>query len=1382
MTDTRWTPEQQAAIDLRGQLLVAAAAGSGKTAVLVERLIKRITSPEEIIDVDKFLVVTFTKAAASEMRERVGKSLDDALFKEPEPKEVERLIRQRSLLNKASITTLHSFCMELIRKYFYLLELDPAFRVADEAEAEILRQDIVQDLFESFYEQEDKDFEALVDAFGSDRDDAPLMGLVLSLYEFAFSQVDPDRWLTGLSQPYQFLNTEEMTQSPWGLAVRQGVLDCLSQCRLLLERAYRIATGDLGPLQYAEVLQADLNRVDLFEQVLFSGTWEEAELIFEEVINFPRLASAKSKKGKGYSGDEQADDELEQTLKAEAKNLRDKAKTKLTKLKDELFVYSVREQISALNKMGRLVQKLGFITKEFALNYLKAKHARNIVDFTDLEHFALHLLQGKEGPSDIAINLQEHFVEVLVDEYQDINPVQERILQLVSKVDSEEPNLFMVGDVKQSIYRFRMADPTLFLRKYLEFPHLKFNSDQYSNRTQREDSHKSLNLVIDLNRNFRSRIEVVQGVNFLFRQIMSRGAGEIPYDDNAALQYGANYVTSQSDLQTAEGPIEVHLFDPDLLRSTLSPKLNHDLDQNHKLENNILNDNLQVDTSAEQDQSLEELETARIEARFVSQRIRKMVEGSEFQIYDKKLNTFRPVRYSDIVILMRSYSAVAPIYVEEFQSSNIPVFAETNTGYFGNSEVETILSLLKVIDNPRQDIPLAAVLRSPIVGLNGGELGKIRAILKHGDFYESLAFAVWAGLESIENCREQYLKELKNTLRTYLSSWSTLLRQAKDTLSQAPELKDKIVSFWLRLQTWRQFARRNSLVDLIALLYDETGYLAFVGTLPGGIQRQANLRVLYDRALKFETTHFRGLFRFLKFLERFQGQGKDMGTARTLGETEDVVRLITVHSSKGLEFPVVFVVGLGTKFNTSSLKGKLLLHSSLGAGVPILDIENRVKYPSIIQYALKQRLWQESLAEEMRILYVALTRAKEKLLLYGGVKNLFNAIQEWVALSEWHDITFPDGQLRSAKSFLDWIGPALARHPANFFSGETQANLQIPEVHSNWEVLIHTDWSTHGQQITHHQSDIEQLSTTYSNTDLTNSRQENTIEMDLCRANAQVVNKVDQAKIGTTNLEPEKLFLEIDRRLSWKYPYLEEVKQVAKTSVSELKRLYIWYSDHDSAPSEKLIYSQNIIIKRPQFIQNHKHLTAAERGTALHTAMQHLPFDDLSSSWLELDQEQKQVIIETYLTTLKVREILRSEQVETVSSEVIVNLLDSPLGSRLLSAEEVLREVPFTMMFTPPGYNYPMLVQGVIDALILDKTNQTVELLDYKTDAFGSEDLNPEYTLIDRYSLQLALYTQAVERLLDLKVIRSTIYSSFLGKEIDLDIEIISRLLNNVKS
>lgn len=1285
MGKTEWTDEQLAAIELQGNLLVAAAAGSGKTAVLVERILRHVMDEAHPLELDRLLVVTFTKAAAAEMRERVGKALEEALWQESDKERAERLLRQLHLLPQANITTLHSFCLELARRHFYRLELDPAFRIADEAEAELLRQDVIEDLFEVWYEREDSGFLRLVEAFGSDRDDRPLMEQVLKLYTFASSHARPQDWLKALAKAYQWNEVEELAQSPWGQAVRQGLKDRVSSASELLSRAAALARRPGGPLPYLALLEDELGMLKGLERVLFSGSWSAVEEAVQRV-EFGRLPAVRTK-----AGAQDKDDPV--LMREQARKLRDEAKGIIKKLTEEFFAWPLREQIPALRHTGELVEAMAKLVLRFSEEYANLKQKRNLVDFNDLEHMALTLLEQDNEASPLALGLQERFGEVLVDEYQDINAAQERILQLISGFPGG--SLFMVGDVKQSIYRFRMADPSLFLDKYKHWPH-------WERERKKSEEAGPGNLVLDLARNFRSRREVVEGVNFLFRQLMTAGAAEIAYDDKAALQYGASYVSNREGLVTAEGPVEVHLIDPE----EFAPGTRED-EAGESAESATLGESGQGTEGTGQiyagEGIQEELEAARVEARFVGERIRRMVEYQEFQVFDKKVGNFRPVRYADIVILMRSYSAVAPLYVEELQQLQVPIFADTKTGYFGFSEVETVLSLLKVIDNPRQDIPLAAVLRSPLVGLNGAELGKLRLVQPQGDFYDALEAAV-----GDQKDLSEYDKDLPE------------------------ELKAKLLSFWQNLHRWRTFARRHSLADLLTLIYEETGYLAYVGTLPGGPQRQANLRALYERACRFERTNYRGLFRFLRFLDKFREQGKDMGSARVLGENEDVVRLLTVHASKGLEFPVVFVVGLGSAFNRRTLSGRLLMHSSLGVGAPVIDVNQNVEYPSFIQQGIKQVLTQESVAEEMRILYVALTRAKERLLLYGSAKKLTDKSEKWDELATLSEDGFSDAYLRQARSFLDWIVPALMRSERVPFAHQARLEIMVNEQSTNFEQGLNQDAG------------------------------------------------INQDEDPKAKEEPEYWLSEVERRLNWEYPFMAEVSQIGKTSVSELKRQLLWYEDVNTGVSPWIGQPRTADLLntvRPQFLQaSTRELSPAEKGTALHLVMQHLPLSELGRSWQERPLAQREQWLAHFLRTLEERHIITAEQRAAIPGASILELLQSPLGMRLLGADKVLREAAFTLSLKLPGLQQPVLVQGVIDTLIFSEHG--VEVLDYKTDRLNmgqSAERNLENdsaaALRRRYSIQLGIYALAAEDLLKLKVARCTIYALALGLELTLEPE-----------
>lgn len=1334
MNAKQWTPEQEAAIVSRGEILVAAAAGSGKTAVLVERLLRRIVDRDHPVDIERFLVVTFTKAAAQEMRERVRKTLEENLFAAEEGF-AEVLLRQLNRLPLANIATLHSFCLDLIRRYFYLLALDPAFRIADEGEIELLRQDVLEEVLEENYVGEDPRFQRLVEAFGSDRDDQSLMAEVLRLYDFANSQVRPGEWLDTLAAGYVWPDGETLWESPWGEAVRQGVADRLQMALSYLQEAERLAGMPGGPNHYLSRLQEERAGLADLLQLTQRGNWQTLQEGLLE-LTFGRLPNRR----KGV------ETEIDCAWREQAKGLRDEVKKIVLALKEELS-WDVEAQIRGLQATSELITSLVKFVQEFSAAFAKAKRQRNVLDFADLEHMAYRLL--REERWGIAVSLQDEFVEVLVDEYQDINAIQEGILRQVAR---PQGNRFMVGDVKQSIYRFRMADPGLFLAKYKEFPHFPQPSCPEGGAGQ----------VIDLSRNFRSRAEIIDGINFLFRQIMTEGAGEIAYDESAALIHGAAYADSQSGLVVSDGPIEVHLIEGRYSREEVEEGSGAGIEGSSRLEGSAgvegstgtgstwaePNSGAENRFSMETEEA-EELEGMRREANVLAQRLHAMVEAKEFQVLDTRLREYRPLRYGDIVILLRSYSANALIFQEELERAGIPVFAETGSGYFAANEVETVLSLLKVIDNPHQDIPLAAVLRSPLAGFSGGELGKLRVLLPQGDFYEALAVAAAVGAGSaeaapsaaveLEASKFQWIQKL---LQAYMDGQEQLQASA---LNLPRELQEKAAKFWNKLERWREYAKSHPLSELLARIYAESLYLAYSGTLPNGKQRQANLQALYDRALRFEETRYRGLFRFLRFLERFQGQGKDLGQAKVLGENEDVVRVMTVHASKGLEFPVVFVAGLGKKFNLRSLAAKTLLHPRLGIGVPILDVENKVRYPSVIHQAVRQQLLDEALAEELRILYVALTRAKEKLLLYGSVPNLERALEHWQQAARRAQGTFSDAQLRAARSFLDWIGAALARHPDQPL-GPCAGDETISQDASRWQVVLHQEAI---------------LAAFKESTQAEPEPKETPAETEERVARVRADKRYSGCEDEAAKVPWQASTAD---RLGWVYPFSVAATRVAKTSVSALKKRSLVVLPGEEPEEREGREHPGHIFARPKFLEAQV-LTPAEKGTALHIAMQHLPL----AVWQRADfntsrQEEMEDLLRDYIKDWEAREILSRQQCQALPLTGLFEFVRSPLGQRMFAASEVWREVPFTLALPTEAGEVPQLVQGVIDALIFTPEGDAVELVDYKTDRLDPE--GAEDTLRARYGMQLGYYTWAVESLLQIKVKRATLYAFSLGKEI----------------
>lgn len=949
--DSTWTDDQWNAIVSTGQdILVAAAAGSGKTAVLVERMIRKITAEENPIDVDRLLVVTFTNASAAEMKHRIAEALEKELVQRPGSLHIRR---QLSLLNRASISTLHSFCLQVLKKYYYLIDLDPGFRIADQTEGELLGDEVLDELFEDEYAKGEKAFFELVDRYTTDRHDLDLQFLVKQVYEYSRSHPNPEAWLESFVHLYDVSEKSAIEELPFYQYVKEDIAMVLNGAKEKLLRALELTKAPGGPAPRADNFLDDLAQID--ELIQHQDDFSEL---------YKRVPAVSFKRAKAVKGDE-----FDPALLDEATDLRNGAKKLLEKLKNDYFTRSPEQHLKSLAEMKPVIETLVQLVISYGKRFEAAKQEKSIIDFSDLEHYCLAILtaendKGERGPSEAARFYQEQFHEVLVDEYQDTNLVQESILQLVTSGPEETGNLFMVGDVKQSIYRFRLAEPLLFLSKYKRFT----------------ESGEGTGRKIDLNKNFRSRADILDSTNFLFKQLMGGKIGEVDYDEQAELKLGAAY--------------------PD----------------NDETETELLLIDNAEDTDASEE--AEELETVQFEAKAIAKEIRKLI-SSPFKVYDGKKKTHRNIQYRDIVILLRSMPW-APQIMEELRAQGIPVYANLTSGYFEAVEVAVALSVLKVIDNPYQDIPLASVLRSPIVGADENELSLIRLENKKAPYYEAMKDYLAAG-------------------------------------DRNDELYQKLNTFYGHLQKWRAFSKNHSVSELIWEVYRDTKYMDYVGGMPGGKQRQANLRVLYDRARQYESTAFRGLFRFLRFIERMQERGDDLGTARALSEQEDVVRLMTIHSSKGLEFPVVFAAGLGRNFNMMDLNKSYLLDKELGFGTKYIHPQLRISYPTLPLIAMKKKMRRELLSEELRVLYVALTRAKEKLFLIGSCKDHQKQLAKWQASASQTDWLLPEFDRYQAKTYLDFIGPALARHrdlgdlagvPAHADISDHPARFAVQMIHS----------------------------------------------------------------------------------------------------------------------------------------------------------------------------------------------------------------------------------------------------------------------------------------------------------------------------------------------
>lgn len=1233
-TGATWTDDQWKAImEKNKDILVAAAAGSGKTAVLVERIIQKILSEQDPIDVDELLVVTFTNASAAEMRHRIGEALEKAINKDPGSR---HLRKQLSLLNKASISTLHSFCMEVIRKYYYLIDVDPGFRIADETEAQLIRDEVMDELFEEEYGKKDNDsFFRLVDSFTSDRSDSALMDIVRDIYDFARSNPLPSHYLRSMIGMYDVSEVTNLEDLSFIQALLFDIELQLEGAKEMILRGLEVTKLPGGPAPRAENFLDDLTVID----TLIQANRDSWSALYNAMQTWS-FTRAKQVKG----------DHFEKELTEKAQKLRDKAKKKIQDIKEELFSRKPEGFLRDMDEMRPLIETLVHLVTVFSERFENAKREKGLVDYADLEHYCLAILTGEissEGvflPSEAALAYRNHFNEVFVDEYQDVNMVQETILRLVAKEDEINGNLFMVGDVKQSIYRFRLAEPNLFLGKYNRF---------------RQDG-KDTGLRIDLARNFRSRKEVLEGTNYLFKQIMGVKVGEIEYDKAAELRPGAPYPEDESF------PIELLM-----------------INQN-KDDKEVPAETAESEAESSSSEFDEvDLEKSQLEARVMASKIKQLI-ANETKVYNTKTDSSRPIMYRDMVILLRSMTW-APQIMEEFKQQGIPVYANLSSGYFEATEVAIMMSLLRVIDNPFQDIPLASVLRSPIVGLNEEELAQIRLHNK-GTF------------------------------------WEAVKRFCRSTPTEKTEaLYEKARRFYDYLNEWRSMARQGSLSELIWQLYRDTQFYDFVGGLPGGKQRQANLRALYDRARQYEQTSFRGLFRFLRFVERMIERGDDLGAARALGEQEDVVRIMTIHSSKGLEFPAVFIAGLSRNFNMSDIRKPYMLDKEYGIAAKYVNVEKRISYPSLPQIAFKRRKKMEMLAEEMRVLYVALTRAKEKLYLIGTLKDADKKIDQWNEVSTNPDWLLKDFERAAAGCYMDWVGPALIRHQDSHVIRKSEnhhsiVSDEITNHPSAWKITVmNADEAKHQEMIKRVEED----------------------------SFLELVEKKEHIPITSPFKE------EIESVLTWEYSFANASTHRSKQSVSEMKRQREVSDEHSGT---ELISSRfkKSITKRPKFMQE-KSLSPAERGTALHMVMQHV----------DVTRAINVKTIEDQVEWMVTNELLTAEQAEVIDTQLIVKFFESDLGKRILNAKVINREIPFTLAL-PASEVYPtwkdedesVFVQGIIDCVFEDENG--IVLIDFKSDGIsdrykaGFDQAKP--ILEDRYRLQINLYTKALEQIWKRKV------------------------------
>ena len=1027
MSEVKWTEEQSQAIHEKGSnILVAAAAGSGKTAVLVERIINKII--EEEIDIDKLLVVTFTNAAASEMRERIL----NAIYKkiEEEPTNL-RLQKQITLLNKSNICTIHSFCLDVIRNNFYEINISPNFRIGDTAEIELLKEEVLDELFEDLYLKEDEGFLKLLEIYTSYKDDEPLKDIVKSIYNFIQSAPFPEKWLAEKVKLFDIdIENTDFAETVWGKIILNNYKECIEENILGLKKIKKELEAENELEKFSQAIRLDIENL---ESLLVNlNSWDKSYEL-AKTFSFVRWPSSKK---------------INSETPAFVKEKRDMINAKFKKLKDSIFIYTSAEVLSDLKNMYEVLKLLQAIILKFNENYKKAKLERNIIDFNDIEHLALKILikdeDGKYVPSEIAKKYQDKFEEIAIDEYQDSNMVQEYILTSISKGN----NIFMVGDVKQSIYKFRQAMPELFLNKYKTYKLKK-------EKTEADD------LKIQLFKNFRSRKNILDTTNIIFQEIMSKDLGDVDYNEDEYLNLGANYEEPQLENIDFAGKTEINIIN---LEDTTkdSQEDEEDNGKTERIENSIL------------------------EARYVAQKINELI-NSNYYVLDKK-EGYRKVTYKDIVVLLRSTTELSPIYEKEISDLGMPVYSETSTEYLNSVEIQLIMSCLKIIDNPMQDIPLVTVMRSMIGGFTDNDLIEIRLADKYENFYESIVKA-----------RIQVNEELRN----------------------------KIDSFLELINQWREASEFLALDELIWKIYMDTGYYNYVGLMQNGKLRQANLKMLFERAKQYESATFKGVFNFINFIDKLKLRNNDLGAAKIIGENENVIRIMSIHKSKGLEFPVVFLSSTGKNFNLKDLREKILIHQEIGFGPNYENSELKIEYPTLAKEAIKMVSKRESISEEMRVLYVALTRAKEKLIITGIEKDLQKSIEskeKELQIYESEDNSKINPKiLESYKSYLDWIELVYLKNKIK-------------------------------------NSDIFEFNVV-SKTEILNQ----TVESETERKD--VLKDIANKKVSKENMEKIKNILE------WEYKYKDSTEMPSELSVSKIKEL--------SKDTEEKI---GITLKKPNFL------------------------------------------------------------------------------------------------------------------------------------------------------------------------------------------------------
>ena len=1241
-----FTPEQQKVIELRDRnILVSAAAGSGKTAVLVERIIHMITDESRPMDIDRLLVVTFTNAAAAEMRERISLAIGRKLEENPENIHLQR---QASLLHNAQITTIDSFCLFIIRNNFNDIGLDPGFRVADEGELKLLGQDVMRELLEEQYQEKNTVFTDCVEYFTGGSNDKLLEEYIGRLYEFSMSCPWPEDWISQCMEDYRLSDVSELEDTPWCRYLTDYIRTVIEECAEETDRAVRIARRPDGPYMYGETLEREKEMLERLLSVRSFAGWYEAF----ETVSFGRLPAKK-------------DDTVNPMCREKVQKLRKDIKKRLDDIRNSFLLLSPKQVAERMEKAAPNVEELLHLVLLYKEKLDAKKRMENVIDFHDMEHFALNILlkkteDGTAVPSPAALEYRQFFGEILIDEYQDSNLVQELLLKSISGEEDGNYNRFMVGDVKQSIYKFRLARPELFMEKY--------------NSYSKEDSDCQR---IDLHKNFRSRPQVLASVNELFGRIMGRKVGGVEYDGEAALYPGASF---------PDGPVpdspggQTGATDPASVSTSASGDDGASPAYNTEY--------IIIGKDGDSPLTVREQEAA-----VIAGKIQELYRT--FKVTDKDSGRLRPVKYSDMVILLRTTSGWAEEFKGILEKEGIPAYVSSRTGYFRTVEIKALMQYLNIIDNPLQDIPLYGTLKSFFGGFSEEEIAKIRAGNKRVPLYDRL-------------------------------------------VSHEGELKGRVHRFLERLFYYRQKTAYTPIHKLIQEILWNTGYLDYVTARPGGSQRRANVEMLLTRAAAFESTSYYGLFHFLRYMEQLEKYEVDYGEADVLDENADVVRIMSIHKSKGLEFPVCFVAGLSKKFNMQDTGGRLIADVDMGVGVDYIDSTLRVQSHTLKKNAVALKMKTDALGEELRVLYVAMTRAKEKLILTAMTPDIdkFREAMDEKKEFEKEEGTdkgkVPFSVLTGAGCYLDFIFPCL-EEAAFAAPGE----------------VLHRDIREAVYQ-------IERRKKLF----------------------------LEEVSEGTVTGQDNEILTDLSERFARVYPYQYLSNLFIKTTVSELKKRAVRDLAEQSmdelemsgsggsgkrleqAFSRQLFEEQEVVPYIPSFIDSTAGMSGTDRGSAYHKVMELLDFGKLADLKGQALREQ----LKRELDAFEGEGLISGQWRAGISLPKVEKFLESGLARRMADAcrkGKLYREQPFVLGLTadridggsPAGEQ--VLIQGIIDVFFEEE--EKIVVADYKTDAVKTAE-----ELVKRYQVQLDYYAEALSRLTGREVAQKIIYSFALGNEIVL--------------